>query len=97
MSITEILIVETSSRDMLLRLLEDMNRFHGRQPDEIDLSEMTGQDKHFLVVTCAAALAWMSICSVAKDRDDAMQGLESLIETMRAKIEEHYRKKGKAN
>jgi hypothetical protein len=80
-------IIANDSRDMVLALLKDMNRTDEREPDEIDLSELDGKDKLFMLVPCCIDMIAAAIQATSKDRDDARHGLNVAIEDLRRKIE----------
>src|SRR5262249_38215654 len=73
-------IIANNDRDMVLALLKDMNRTDEREPDEIDVSELDGPGKLFMLITCCIEMTAAAIQAVSKDRDDARHGLNVAIE-----------------
>lgn len=77
-----------NNRDLLYSILLDMEVQGDAPLERVDLSELSGQDKMFLLTTTCCEMIMASIIVASNSRDDALKGLESLTEVMKRKIEE---------
>jgi hypothetical protein len=71
------------SRDLLFALLQDMYKLAQIEPQPIvGFDALTARDKLLLLTTTCADMIVASVLAQAKDRADALIGLESLVELM---------------
>jgi hypothetical protein len=76
----------TEERAMLMALLLDMPL---GPPDLVEgLDELTTEDKLFMLTTCCAAMISTAIWTMAPNREDALGGLDRLVDDMRRHIEQ---------
>lgn len=78
---------QRDSRNMLLSLLLDMRGEYG-EPELVDLSELTPEDKLFLLTTCCTEMIIAAIQVQAKGGADAVKGVEALFETIKQRVQE---------
>lgn len=73
------------TRDCLVALLDDML---DEPPGPVTLAELDGFGKAGLLTTCCAEMIVMSLLATARDRQDALRGLELLVGDMRKRLSE---------
>ena len=74
--------------DMLLALIADLYAHEGAEPEVIDLSELSNQEKLHALVACCGSLIAACIRASSSDPQDAQRGVDAFSADIKRKVTE---------